>query len=407
MSRWIDLEAQRYMPVAKRAPVVLVRGEGSRVWDEDGKGYLDLVGGWAVNTLGHCHPVITDALTEQAQSLVHTSNQFYTIPQLELADLLIQNSPFDRVFFANSGVEANEGAVKLARKYGQHRRDGAYTVITTDHSFHGRSLAMLTATGKPAYKQDYGPLPAGFVNVPFNDLDAIKQATDAETCAIMLEPVQGEGGVNVADPDYLRGVRAWCDEQNLVLIFDEVQTGVARLGKLWGHQISGVVPDVMTLAKGLGGGVPIGAILVKEGFSVFTYGDHGSTFGGNPLACAVALAVMRHVVDEDLPGHVARVGEYFMQKLRAMQAERSYITDLRGHGLLIGVEFDSDIGSEIVAESLKEGVLLNSPAPNVIRFMPPLVLTEAEVDDAVEVLGRVLDRVKARAAAGAASATGG
>ncbi len=189
MSRWIDLEAQRYMPVAKRAPVVLVRGEGSRVWDEDGKAYLDLVGGWAVNTLGHCHPVMTDALTEQAQSLIHTSNQFYTVPQLELADLLIQNSPFDRVFFSNSGVEANEGAVKLVRKYGQHKRNGAYTVITTDHSFHGRSLAMLTATGKEAYKKDYGPLPAGFVNVPYNDLDAIKQATNDETCAIMLEPI--------------------------------------------------------------------------------------------------------------------------------------------------------------------------------------------------------------------------
>src|SRR3712207_3490594 len=275
MSKWIELESQRYMPVAKRAPVVLVRGEGTRVWDEDGKAYLDMVGGWAVNTLGHCHPVMVDAMTEQAQSLIHTSNQFYTLPQLELADLLVQNSPFDRVFFSNSGAEANEGAVKLVRKYGQHHRNGAYTVITTDHSFHGRTLAMLTATGKPAYKQDYGPLPTGFVNVPFNDLGAIKQATTAETCAVMLEPVQGEGGVNVADWAYLAGARRGCAGRNLVLVFDEVQTGVARLGKLWGHQLYGVEPDVMTLAKGLGGGVPIGAILVKEKFSVFTYGDHG------------------------------------------------------------------------------------------------------------------------------------
>ena len=396
MSRWIDLEAQRYMPVAKRTPIVLVRGEGSRVWDEEGKSYLDLVGGWAVNTLGHCHPVMTDAMTEQAQSLIHTSNQFYTVPQLELADLLVQNSPFDRVFFSNSGVEANEGAVKLARKYGQHHRGGAYTVITTDHSFHGRTLAMLTATGKPAYKQDYGPLPSGFLNVPFNDLDAIKQATDAETCAIMLEPVQGEGGVNVADPEYLRGVRRWCDEQNLVLIFDEVQTGVGRLGKLWGHQLYGVEPDVMTLAKGLGGGIPIGAILVKEKFNVFTYGDHGSTFGGNPLACAVALAVMRHVLQEDLPYRVANVGSYFKERLEVMRADRPYIRDVRGYGLLIGVEFDSDIAAEVVAESLEEGMLLNSPAPNVIRFMPPLVLAEAEVDEAIEIFGRVLDRVKAK-----------
>jgi acetylornithine/N-succinyldiaminopimelate aminotransferase len=396
MSRWIDLEAQRYMPVAKRTPIVLVRGEGSRVWDEDGKSYLDLVGGWAVNTLGHCSPIITDALTEQSQSLVHTSNQFYTVPQLELADLLVTNSVFDRVFFSNSGAEANEGAVKLVRKYGQHHRDGAYTVITTDHSFHGRTLAMLTATGKPAYKQDYGPLPTGFLNVPFNDLEAIKQATTAETCAIMLEPVQGEGGVNVADPDYLRGVRRWCDEQNILLVFDEVQTGVGRLGKLWGYEMYGVEPDVMTLAKGLGGGVPIGAILVKEKYSVFTYGDHGSTFGGNPLACAVALAVMREVLKQDIPGHVAEVGGYLQQKLRALQAERSYITDVRGHGLLVGVEFDSDVAAEVLAESLKEGMLLNSPAPNVIRFMPPLVLTREEVDEAVGVLGRVLDKVKAK-----------
>ncbi|MDQ3481739.1 MAG: aspartate aminotransferase family protein [Actinomycetota bacterium] len=396
MSHWIELEAQRYMPVAKRVPIVLVRGEGSRVWDDEGKSYLDLVGGWAVNTLGHCHPVIADALSEQAQSLIHTSNQFYTVPQLELADLLVTNSPFDRVFFSNSGVEANEGAVKLVRKYGQHHRDGAYTVITTDHSFHGRSLAMLTATGKPAYKQDYGPLPAGFVNVPFNDLDAIKRATDKETCAIMLEPVQGEGGVNVADPAYLRGVRQWCDEQNLVLVFDEVQTGVGRLGKLWGFQISGVEPDVMTLAKGLGGGVPIGAILSKEKFSVFTYGDHGSTFGGNPLACAVSLAVMRHVLKEDLPGHVTKVGGYFMDRLESLRADRPYITDVRGHGLLIGVEFDGDIAGEVVAESLKEGLLVNSPAANVIRFMPPLVLREEEVDEAIDIVSRVLDRVKAK-----------
>ena len=394
MSRWIELEAQRYMPVAKRAPVVLVRGEGSRVWDEDGKAYLDLVGGWAVNTLGHSSPVIVDALTEQAATLIHTSNQFYTIPQLELADLLIQNSPFDRVFFSNSGVEANEGAVKLVRKYGQHKRNGAYTVITTDHSFHGRSLAMLTATGKEAYKKDYGPLPAGFVNVPYNDLDAIKQATNDETCAIMLEPIQGEGGVNVATKEDLQGVRDWCDQNNLVLVFDEVQTGVGRLGTLWGFQQFGVEPDVMTLAKGLGGGVPIGAILAKEKYSIFTYGDHGSTFGGNPLATAVALAVMREVLNQDIPGHVRKVGGRLKEKLEELRKTRPFITDVRGMGLLVGVEFDSDISAQVVSESMKEGMLLNAPAPNVIRFMPPLVLAEAEVDEAVETLGRVLDRVK-------------
>ncbi|MFN8522620.1 MAG: aspartate aminotransferase family protein [Chloroflexota bacterium] len=386
------------MPVAKRTQVVLVRGEGCRVWDEDGKSYLDMVGGWATNTLGHCSPVITDALTEQAGTLVHTSNQFYTVPQLELADLLIKNSPFDRVFFANSGVEANEGAVKLARKYGQHRRNGAYTVITTDHSFHGRSLAMLTATGKEAYKLDYGPLPTGFLNVPFNDLDAIKAATDDLTAAIMLEPVQGEGGVNMADAAYLKGVREWCDQNNLLLIFDEVQTGVGRLGKLWGHQVYGVEPDVMTLAKGLGGGVPIGAILAKESCSIFTYGDHGSTFGGNPLATAVGLAVMREVINKDIPGHVATVGSYFQNKLKALQAQRPYITDVRGAGLLIGVEFDSDIAGQVAAGALSKGMLLNTPAANIVRFMPPLVMTEAEVDEVVSILAQVLDEVKSPAA---------
>jgi acetylornithine/N-succinyldiaminopimelate aminotransferase len=396
MSGWIELESNVYMPVAKRTPVVLVRGQGCRVWDDEGKSYLDLVGGWAVNTLGHSSPVIVDALTEQASQLVHTSNQFYTVPQLELAKLLVDNSVFDRVFFSNSGVEANEGAVKLARKYGQHKRNGAYTVITTDHSFHGRSLAMLTATGKPAYKQDYGPLPAGFLDepVPFNDLDAIKKATTEETCAVMVEPVQGEGGVNPATKEYLQGLREWCDENNLVLIFDEVQTGVGRLGTLWGYELYGVEPDVMTLAKGLGGGVPIGAILAKENVSIFTYGDHGSTFGGNPLATAVALAVVRETLKEDLPGHVQKVGGYLMQKLNDLRGERPYITDVRGYGLLVGVELDSDIAGDVAAKLLQEGVLINTPAANVLRFMPPLIMTEDEVDEAVGKLAKVLDEIK-------------
>ncbi|HZO25640.1 MAG TPA: aspartate aminotransferase family protein [Chloroflexota bacterium] len=397
-SKWIELESQRYMSVAKRTPVVLVRGEGCRVWDENGKAYLDMVGGWAVNTLGHSSPVIVDALTEQASQLIHTSNQFYTVPQLELADLLIQNSAFDRAFFSNSGVEANEGAVKLARKYGQHKRNGAYEVITTDHSFHGRSLAMLTATGKPAYKQDYGPLPDGFLAdpVPFNDLDAVKKATTDKTCAVMVEPVQGEGGVNPATREYLQGLRDWCDQNNLLLIFDEVQTGVGRLGTLWGYELYGVEPDVMTLAKGLGGGVPIGAILCTEKANIFTYGDHGSTFGGNPLATAVALAVMRETLKEDLPGHAKKVGNYLQEKLNGLRPDRPYITDVRGHGLLVGIEFDSDIAAEALGKLLEEGVLMNAPAGNVLRFMPPLVLTEEEVDEVVGKLAKVLDEIKAK-----------
>jgi acetylornithine/succinyldiaminopimelate/putrescine aminotransferase len=256
---------------------------------------------------------------------------------------------------------------------------------------------MLTATGKPAYKQDYGPLPAGFLDepVPFNDLDAVKKATNETTCAIMVEPVQGEGGVNPATKEYLQGLRDWCDENNLVLIFDEVQTGVGRLGTLWGYELYGVAPDVMTLAKGLGGGIPIGAILCTEKVNIFTYGDHGSTFGGNPLATAVALAVVRETIKSDLPGHVKKVGDYLMGKLNGLRAERPYITDVRGFGLLIGIEFDSDIAGDIASKLLEEGVLINTPAANVVRFMPPLILTEAEADEGVAILDQAFGDVEA------------
>ena len=396
--KWIDLERQVYMYVARRTPIVLTRGEGTRVWDDSGRVYLDFVGGWATDSLGHCPPVLVDALSEQAATLIHVSNQFYSIPQLELAKLLVDNSPFDRVFFGNSGAEANEGAVKLARKWGKQRRGGAYTVITTDHSFHGRTLAMVAATGKPAYQVPMAPMPAGFVNVPFNDIEAIKQATDENTVAVMLEPIQGEGGVNVPDPDYLKQVRAWCDEKNLLLIFDEVQTGVCRLGTLWGHTRFGVEPDVMTLAKGMGGGLPIGAILVKEEHAVFEPGDHGSTFGGNPLMCAGSLAVMRYIVEHDLAGHVARVGAHLTSKLEALKARTPAITDVRGQGLLLAIEFDRDIAAQILDDAREDGLLLNMIAPNLIRLMPPLVLTEQEADEAVEKIGRAIEKSLAAAA---------
>ncbi|MBI4494461.1 MAG: aminotransferase class III-fold pyridoxal phosphate-dependent enzyme, partial [Chloroflexi bacterium] len=268
MTSWPELESQVFFHVAKRSPVVAVRGEGSRLWDENGKEYLDLIAGWAVNTLGHCHPVMVEALTNQAQQLIHTSNQFYTIPQLELAKLLVDHSPLDRAFLGNSGAEANEGAIKLARKWGKRHRGGAYGVITTLGSFHGRTLAMVAATGKPAYQEPFRPLPDGFVNVPFNDLEAIKAATNETTVAVMLEPVQGEGGVNVPSEDYLQQVRAWCDAKNLLFIADEVQTGIGRLGTLWGHTQFGVEPDIMTVAKGLGGGVAVGGFLATERVSV-------------------------------------------------------------------------------------------------------------------------------------------
>jgi predicted acetylornithine/succinylornithine family transaminase len=394
-NKWIDLESQVYMHVAKRTPIVLTRGEGCRVWDDAGKSYLDFVGGWAVDTLGHCHPALVDALGEQATTLMHVSNQFYTVPQLELGKLLVDNSPLDRVFFANSGTEANEGAVKLARKWGKLRRDGAFGVITAEHSFHGRTIAMVAATGKPAYQKIVEPLPSGFVNVPFNDVEAIKRATTDQTAAVMLEPVQGEGGVNVPDEGYLKAVRRWSDEQNLLLILDEVQTGVYRLGTLWGHTQFGVEPDVMTLAKGLGGGLPIGAILVKAEHDVFEPGDHGSTFGGNPLMCAGALAVMRYADKNDLGAHVTRVGGHLKRRLEELKARVPAITDVRGRGLLLAVEFERDIASEVLDNARADGLLLNMIAPNLIRLMPPLVLTEAEADQAADKLAAAIERALA------------
>ena len=390
---WIEQEHELYLRVAKRVPVVLERGAGCRVWDVEGREYLDLVGGWAVTTLGHSPPVLVNAIHEQAQRLIQVSNQFYSVPQLELARLLVDNSPCDRVFIANSGTEANEGAVKLARAWGKKHRGGAYGVISTLGGFHGRTLAMVAATGKPAYQAPVAPMPAGFVNVAWNDVEAIKRATTDETVAVLLEPVQGEAGVYVPDEGYLRTVRAWCDEQGLLLILDEVQTGVGRCGALWAHQLFGVEPDVMTLAKGLGGGVPIGAILAKESASAFEPGEHGSTFGGNPLACAAAIAVLGEVLAHDLPARAGRMGEYFRQRLQELQGRWSAITEVRGLGLLLAVEFDREVAQEVLDALVARGVLVNAPKPTALRFMPPLVITEAEIDEACAALDGALDAV--------------
>lgn len=390
MADWRELESKLYMGVFRRTPLVIVRGEGSRVWDETGRSYLDLVAGWAVNSLGHCHPMVVEAVRKQVGTLIQTSNQYYTIPQLELAQLLVDNSPMDRVFFSNSGAEANEGAVKLARKYGKTRLNGAYEVITTLKSFHGRTLAMVAATGKPAYQKDFVPLPAGFVNVAFNDMDAVVQATTDKSCAVMLEPIQGEGGVNIPDEQYLADLRAWCTERKLLLIVDEIQTGVARTGTLWGYQQFGIEPDVMTLAKGMAGGVAIGAFLCKEEFSVLEPGDHGSTFGGNPLACAAGAAVMQYVVENDLSGQVQRVGAHLMDRLLSLKARHPEISDVRGRGLLSAIEFDEDKAPQLLARCLERGVLINSVSPRILRLMPALTITEAEIDEALGILESAL-----------------
>ena len=393
MDRWQELEAKYFMTTGKRQPITLVRGEGVKVWDGDGKEYLDFVGGWAVTGLGHCHPAIVKALEEQAHTLWQVSNQFYTIPQVELAELLVGNSCMDRVYICNSGTEANEAAVKLARKYGKVRLNGAYEVITALNSFHGRTLAMVAATGQPHYQEPYAPMPQGFVNVPFNDAEAIISSTTEHTCAVMLEPIQGEGGVNVPSEGYLKQIREWCDQRDLLLIFDEIQTGMGRLGSLFGYQHFGVEPDVMTLAKGLGGGIPIGAILANDKASVFTPGDHGSTFGGNPLASAVALAATRYLLENDVIDNVRRVGAYVKEKLEGLSSRLPVIREVRGVGLLLAVEFDGDISSKVVAECNERGLLLNAVKPNAVRLMPPLIITEAEMDQGVAILESALEVV--------------
>ena len=394
MNEWQEMGQKYLMQTAKRLPVTLVRGKGVRAWDDDGKEYLDFVGGWAVNSLGHCHPVIAAAVAEQVHTLIQVSNQFYSTPQIQLAELLVNNSCLDRVFFCNSGAEANEGAVKLARKYGKVHMDGAYEVITTLGSFHGRTLAMVAATGQERFQKSFIPLPVGFINVEYNSIEAIKKATTDKTCAVMLEPIQGEGGVNIPDDDYLPKVRAWCDEREVLLILDEIQTGIGRTGTLFAYQQCGIEPDIMTLAKGLGGGIPIGAFLAKEGASVFEPGDHGSTFGGNPVACAAGYATLKFIIENNIPQNARQVGGYFIDGLNRMKSKFDFITDVRGRGLLIALEFRADIANEIVMLCLENSLLVNKLKPNALRFMPPLIINEGEVDEALGILERVFEHSK-------------
>jgi acetylornithine/N-succinyldiaminopimelate aminotransferase len=377
-----------------RTPVTLVRGQGVWVWDDQGRQFLDFVGGWAVNSLGHCPPVVVEALAKQAKTLIQTSNQFYTIPQIELAQLLIEHSCLDRVFFCNSGAEANEGAVKLARRYGKLQLNGAYEVITTYNSFHGRTLAMTAATGQRKFQEAYVPLPTGFVNVEYDNVEAIKRATNEQTCAVILEPIQGEGGVNVPGDDYLKEVQSWCRERKILFILDEIQTGIGRIGTLFAYEQYGVEPDVMTLAKGLGSGVPIGTILARENVSVFSPGDHGSTFGGNPLVCAAAYATLRYIIDNDIPGKVNLVGNYFITRLENLKQKFDSIAEVRGRGLLIALEFNREIAETLVPACLGRGLLVNKVKPNALRFMPPLITTEKEVDKAIGILGDALEEIR-------------
>jgi len=393
VSNWQELERKYIMNAVKRVPLTLVRGEGAQVWDEDGREYLDFVGGWAVNSLGHCPPVVAEAVTEQVHTLIQASNQFYTVPQIRLAELLVSNSCLDKVFFCNSGAEANEGAVKLARRYGQRRLNGAYEVISTTGSFHGRTLGMVAATGQPRFQEPYIPLPVGFVNVQYNDIEAIKSATAEKTCAVMLEPIQAEGGVNLPDENYLKMVRDWCDRKGILLILDEIQTGIGRIGTLFGYEQYGIEPDIMTLAKGLGSGVPIGAFLAKDRASVFVPGEHGSTFGGNPLTCAAAYAALNFIIENDIPKNVRKVGQYFIDSLEGLRRKFQFITDVRGRGLLVAMEFNSDIAESLVTACIEKGLLVNRLKPNTLRFIPPLIIGYGEVDEALGILDKALSSI--------------
>lgn len=393
MSNWQELESKYFMQISPRTPLTLVKGRGARVWDDAGKEYLDFVAGWAVNSLGHCPPAVVDAVVEQVQTLIQTSNQYYTVPQLQLAQILVGNSCLDRVYVGNSGLEANEGAVKLARRYGSLKRKGAYEVITTFNSFHGRSLAMTAATGQEKFQKPYIPLAPGFKSVAYNDIEAIRAATTDKTCAVMLEPVQGEGGVNVPDDDYLRVVRDWCDEKGILLILDEIQTGIGRLGTLFGYEQCGVEPDIMTLAKGLGSGVPVGAFMAKDNVCVFAPGDHGSTFGGNALTSAAAYATVKYVIDNDIAGNARKAGKYFITRLEELKNRYQFITDVRGRGLLLAIEFDSDIGQDLLNACLERGLLVNRVKPNALRFIPPLIIGNQEVDEAIDILDNTLSSV--------------
>ena len=387
MTDWIDLERQYLFQNYGRQPIVLERGEGSRVWDADGKEYLDFVGGLAVTALGHAHPAVTQAVAEQAARLVHVSNLYYTTPMIELARLLAEHSPLDRVFFCNSGAEAVEAAIKLARRYGHDERGGAHGVIAMDDGFHGRSLGALAATGTARYREPFAPMPPGFTHVPWNDLDALRAATGDGTVAVLMEPVQGEGGVNEPAAGYLRGVRDWCDERGLLLILDEIQTGVGRTGTLWAHEQEGVEPDVMCVAKGLAGGLPIGAVLARESLARHLVpGDHGTTFGANPVATAAGVAVLRHILENDVLGAARRASERLIARLRAMEDRLPAVTEVRGRGLLLAVSLSGEVAGDVVAACRERGLLVNNVRPDRIRLMPALIVEDGEIDRACDIL---------------------
>jgi predicted acetylornithine/succinylornithine family transaminase len=385
-------DSQRYIAnTYSRYPLVLVRGQGCKVWNSDGREYLDFVAGLAVCNLGHCHPRVVQAIHDQSRKLIHVSNFYHIEPQVELAKLLCRNSFADRVFFCNSGAEANEAAMKLAKKYAKDTGRGDRSeIITMEKSFHGRTMATMSATGQEKIQQGFDPLVPGFTYVPFNDMEAVLRAVTPHTCAIMVEPIQGEGGVNCPSDGYLRDLRQLCQQKGILLIFDEVQVGMGRTGKLFAHEHDGVYPDIMTLAKSLAGGVPIGAMLATEEVAKsFAPGTHASTFGGNPLATAAGLAAVSVLLEDGLLENCRRVGNHFLKRLMDLKGKYPFIGEVRGKGLIIGVELEFE-GSQIVVRCMQEGFLINCTMGNILRFLPPLIVTPGEVDQLIGTLDGVL-----------------
>jgi acetylornithine/N-succinyldiaminopimelate aminotransferase len=382
------------MDITARPPTVFVRGEGSFLWDDSGKRYLDFMQGWAVNCLGHSPPAIAEALAAQAKLLLTPSPAFYNAPSLKLAKALVDHSCFDQVFFTNSGAEANEGAIKLARRYGALHRSGAYEIITFDGAFHGRTLATMSASGKKAFEPLFEPKVSGFPKAQLNDLDSVRRLITDKTIGVMLEPIQGEAGVWPATDQFLRDLRELTKAHGLLLIFDEIQTGMGRSGKLFHYEHAGIEPDIMTLGKGIGGGVPLGALLATQTASCFEHGDQGGTFNGNPLMCAAGLAVMQQVADPDFLKSVVDNGLYLESELQRMSA-RHGLGEVRGRGLLLALDLVHPIAASVVAQAFADGVLLNAPRPDALRFMPALNVRRGEIADMIDALDAILTRTGA------------
>jgi acetylornithine/N-succinyldiaminopimelate aminotransferase len=392
LKKAVSQEEHHLMANYSRLPVLFVHGRGTRLWDDSGKEYVDFVSGLGACVAGHCHAEIIAAVARQVSQLIHVTNLYYTRPQGELAEMLARYTFAERAFFCNSGAEANEAAIKLARKYMREvRKEDRYKIVSALKSFHGRTYGALAATGQPAKAEPFCPMPQGFSHVPFNDLEALEEAVDESTCAVLLEPVQGEGGVYVAEPSYLEGAWEICRRKGALFILDEVQTGMGRTGALFAHEHYGVTPDVMTVAKGLAGGLPIGALLASaEAAKGFAPGDHGSTFGGNPVVCAAALAVMMVLREEQLVENAARVGAYFKERLLELQRATGAFSEVRGIGLMLAAELKDPAAKDTVLSCLENGYVVNNIGDNILRFLPPLSISTREVDGLIEVLGRLL-----------------